>query len=219
MATRPPGRQTRTISRSPCSVSATFRKPNATVTIWNSSSGKGSDVVSASRNSRFCSAARCPLLAAADLQHLRAKIGRDNRYSSAGRLPVGQGQITGPGADVQDRGVPFEVGPCEPSTSASSDRHSSTAGGSCDRSGPQSRQTSDECGRSDLSSVGVRCRSCASRARLTRRGRRPRPQTGTARHQDSLTGRFSAGGRPRGFRPGAKRLRSAIMQKTRPRRH
>ncbi|MNW61861.1 hypothetical protein D3C74_399490 [compost metagenome] len=52
MTTRPPGRVTRSISRSAASVSTTLRSPNEMVTASNDSSAKGSAVASPATNGR-----------------------------------------------------------------------------------------------------------------------------------------------------------------------
>ena len=104
-ATRPPGRHTRTISRSPASVSLRFRSPKATQTIWNVPSGKGKCKVSASSRVICCSAPARRHFFAADGQHRLAEVGADDRRLPLGSPPIGQGQIGRAGANIEDRRI------------------------------------------------------------------------------------------------------------------
>ena len=103
-----PGRRaasTRTISASPRSVSVTFRRPNATRHDWNVSSGKGSAWASASTNRIRSPRPGVRGLLHGPHQHLVAEVGPDDRHAPVGGAVVGEGEVAGAGAQVEDRAV------------------------------------------------------------------------------------------------------------------
>ena len=93
IATLPPGRATRISSSIPRTVSRTFRKPNATVTTPNVSSGNGSCRASPSTRMTRPEAPAFRTLRSGQLEHLAAEVGPDDRRSTLGQRVIGQRQV------------------------------------------------------------------------------------------------------------------------------